>query len=264
MDTVTCQLPAIHASDDKIATTDNAVIMLDGASAFVPVPVAPAVYADELATRLTRELVRTPGDDLVELLAAAIHDVAGRLDLRPGRSPSSTVTILRAHDGWLDVLLLGDNLVVLPGATLTDPRLSQLDLEPGRRYRKRLAHGTGFDETHRSILRELQTQQAARRNRAGGYWIAEADPAAACHALTRRFRLDDVPWAGLATDGAYKPMRHLGLDDWPRLASCDAAVLQRILRRCENWEARRDPAAIELPRAKRHDDKSIAFARFIN
>jgi hypothetical protein len=236
--------------------------MLDGASAFVSVPVPPAVYAHELGATLQRQLAHVPGGDLVELLAEAIHEVATLLDLRPGRSPSSTVTILREHDGWLDVLLLGDNLVVLPETTITDTRLSRLDLAPSKRYRQRLASGCGFDETHRALLHQLQTQQAVRRNRPGGYWIAEAEPSAAQRALVSRFRTAEVPWVGLATDGAYKPMQHLGLDDWPQLASADTSTLKQILRRCENWEAHDDPAGTKLPRAKRHDDKSIAMVRF--
>ncbi|HEY3691622.1 MAG TPA: hypothetical protein VGL46_15220 [Pseudonocardiaceae bacterium] len=262
LNTISCQLPAIHASDDKIVTTASSVIMLDGASAFVPVPVAPAVYAHTLGNRLQQQLDHAPGGDLTELLAAAIDDVAAELDLHPGRSPSSTVTIVREHDGWLDILLLGDNLVVLPQGAITDARLSRLDLEPARQYRQRLASGSGFDDTHRAILRRLQTQQAARRNRPGGYWIAEADPTAARHALVHRVRVREISWVGLATDGAYKPMQHLGLDNWSRLATLDEAGLQQILGRCERWEARHDPTAVELPRAKCHDDKSIAFARF--
>ncbi|MFI5593610.1 hypothetical protein ACIA5G_51900 [Amycolatopsis sp. NPDC051758] len=260
MEIASAQLPAIEASDDKIVTMANGVIMLDGASAFVPVPVPPAVYAAELGTQLKDHLVHAPGADLVEVLAEAIHDVAARFDLCPGESPSSTVTIVREHDGWLDMLLLGDNLVVLPTTIITDTRLSRLDLEPTRRYRQRLAGGFGFDAAHRAILRELQTQQAARRNRPGGYWIAEAEPAAAANALVRRFRIAEVPWVGLATDGAYKPMQHLLLDDWPQLASAEPEVLEQVLRRCEKWEAQDDPAGVDLPRAKRHDDKSIAIA----
>ncbi|MET9260516.1 hypothetical protein [Amycolatopsis sp. NPDC004079] len=255
------QLPPAHDSDDRVFTTARAVIQLDGASAYVPVPVPPARYADELGDSLRRGLERDPGADLAAVLAAAIGDVARLSRLQPGRSPSSTVTILREHAGWIDVLILGDNLVVLPDAVLTDDRMSNLDLAPSRRYRERLAGGSGFDDTHRALLRELQTQQAARRNRDGGYWIAETDPDAARHAVVHRFPAREIPWAVLATDGAYKPMRHLGLDDWPRLATMDDDALHSLLVQCENWESHNDPAAQRLPRAKRHDDKSLVVLR---
>ncbi|WP_235783473.1 hypothetical protein [Amycolatopsis orientalis] len=255
------QDPPFHASDDKIITVGNGVIMLDGASAFMPVPVPPGVYADALGAGLHQCLEAAPAADLVTVLADTIHEVAARLDLRPGHSPSSTVTILRAHDGWTDILMLGDNLAVLPGLTITDPRLSRLDLEPSRLYRRRLAHGSGFDQTHRALLHELQTQQAARRNRPGGYWIAEADPTAAQHAIVHRIRTDDALWAVLATDGAYKPMRHLGITDWTVISSVSAADLDAILKQCHAWEREHDPDARHLPRAKRHDDKALAIAR---
>ncbi|WP_409496836.1 hypothetical protein [Amycolatopsis sp. cmx-11-12] len=262
VDITTSQLPPIHASDDKIITIGNGVIMLDGASAFVPVPVPPSVYADALGAGLRRHLDADPAADLTAVLADTIHDAAAHLDLRPGHSPSSTVTILRAHDGWTEILMLGDNLAVLPGLAITDPRLSRLDLQPSRCYRRRLAQGTGFDDTHRTLLRKLQTQQAARRNRPGGYWIAEADPAAAQHAIVHRFRTDDVPWAVLATDGAYNPMRHLGIIDWAAISAVTAAELDAILNHCHTWESEHDPDARHLPRAKRHDDKALAVARF--
>ncbi|WIX78761.1 hypothetical protein QRX50_46790 [Amycolatopsis carbonis] len=258
MKTIACQLPGFDDSDDKIFVTDHAIVMLDGASAFVPVPVPPAVYAHELGRRLSQRLEEAPDHDLAGILAHAIHDVATDLSLERGRSPSSTVTILREHAGTIDILILGDNLVALPGTTLTDDRLSRLDLAPSRHYRHRLARGAGFDETHRETLRQLQSQQAARRNQEGGYWIAEADPAAAQHAVTSRFPVGDVPWAVLATDGAYKPMQYLGLADWPMLAGSEKADLERVLHQCEVWEAFTDPIAAQLPRAKRHDDKSLA------
>ncbi|WP_143267186.1 hypothetical protein [Amycolatopsis thailandensis] len=237
--TSVAQAPPFHDSDDKVIALGNGVIMLDGASAFVPGPVPPGVYADALGTGLRRHLDNDPAADLTGVLADTIHDVAVHLDLRPGHSPSSTVTILRAHDGWTDILMLGDNLAVLPGLTITDPRLSRLDLEPSCLYRHRLAQGTGFDQTHRAFLHELQTQQAARRNRPGGYWIAEADPTATQHAIVHRIRADDVPRAVLATDGAYKPMRHLGITDWPTISSASAADLDGILKQCHAVGSRR-------------------------
>ncbi|SDU67312.1 hypothetical protein SAMN04489733_8102 [Amycolatopsis keratiniphila] len=262
VDITTSQLPSIHASDDKIVTLGNGVIVLDGASAFVPVLVPPSVYAEALGAGLGRRLDADPAADLPRVLADTIHEVAVHLDLRPGHSPSSTVTILRAHDGWTEILMLGDNLAVLPGRTITDPRLSRLALEPSRLYRQRLAQGTGFDTTHRALLRELQTQQAARRNRPGGYWIAEADPSAAQHAIVHRIRSDAVPWAVLATDGAYKPMRHLEITDWHAISTMADHELMDIVTRCHTWERDIDPDARVLPRAKRHDDKTLVTARF--
>lgn len=262
MRVATAQLPPIQDSDDKIFTTRRAVIMLDGASAFIPVPVPASTYADRLGKHLRDSLQAWPDADLRATLAGAIHTTARQLNLSPGESPSSTVTIARELDGHLDLLILGDNLVVLPDETITDERMDQLDLAPRRKYRERLAAGGGYDEEHRAILRELQTQQAQCRNRESGYWIAEADPNAACHAITTRRPISETPWAVLATDGAYNTMQHLGHGGWPALVHASAEQLDAELARCQDWEPTGDPNASELPRAKRHDDKSLAAITF--
>lgn len=70
----------------------------------------------------------------------------------------------------------------------TDDRLDELAIPQADEYRRRLAGGTGYDESHRGLLGELQRAQRARRNREDGYWIAEADPNAAHHA-----RIIDYP-----------------------------------------------------------------------
>ncbi|MDV6011110.1 hypothetical protein F8178_01210 [Haloechinothrix sp. LS1_15] len=258
----TAQLPAIHDSDDKIFTAGHAVVVLDGASAFLPVPVPASVYADHLGSYLRDALNAAPDADLRRLLADGIEHTARQLDLTPGRSPSSTVAIARELDKRVEFLLLGDSVIVLPEEVLTDARMDDLDLEPRRRYRERLAAGHGYDSEHTALLRELQEQQAARRNQPGGYWIAEADPVAAEHALVASHPVSTAPWAVLLTDGAYTTMDHLGLDDWPHLVHSDTGKLADMLHHCEAWEAHGDPDAGELPRAKRHDDKSLAAVRF--
>ena len=69
--------------------------MLDGASAFIPVPVPASAYADHLARQIARLTDNQPGGDLRGILADAIAATARDLDLQAGKSPSSTVIILR-------------------------------------------------------------------------------------------------------------------------------------------------------------------------
>ncbi|GAB3480779.1 hypothetical protein [Amycolatopsis cihanbeyliensis] len=256
------QLPAAADSDDRVFTTENAVIMLDGATAFLPVPVAAGTYADRLGRHLRDALNAAPDGDLREVLAGAIERTAHALEISPGASPSSTVTIARELEHTVDILVLGDNLVMLPDETLTDDRMDRLDLAPRRKYRERLAAGSGYDDEHLALLGELQIRQAECRNQPGGYWIAEADPASAEHALVTTRTPGSTPWAVLATDGAYTTMDYLGLDDWPTMPTADANDLGALLHHCEAWEAHADPDAQELPRAKRHDDKSLAVVAF--
>lgn len=251
-------LPAKGSGDDRIFTTDNAVIVLDGASAFLPVPVPAATYAHRLGERVRDQLADDPAIDLTDALAQAIADTARALDLSPGHSPTSTVAVARHTAHAVDFLVLGDTNIYTPSGPLADDRLDGLDLAPRHEYRRRLAEGTGHDEHHRDLLRTLQEQQAQRRNRQTGYWIAEADPHAAEHAITSRATARDTPWAVLATDGAYETMHHLGFDDWSTVATATSDELRTLLQRCYHWEEHDDPNAIDLPRSKRHDDKAIA------
>ncbi|MFC9249956.1 hypothetical protein [Amycolatopsis thailandensis] len=256
------QLPPHDDSDDKVFTTPTAVIVLDGASAHAPVPVDPSTYAHTLGGTLRDHLDRTPEVDLAHVLDDAITDSTARLGLTAGASPSSTVTILRRRGDHVDMLTLGDNLVVLPGRTIIDPRLDHLDIPERHHYRQRLADGTGFDDTHRALLAALQRKQADRRNDPRGYWIAEADPAAAHHAIRDTVPIDHIPWAVVATDGAYTPMRHLDIADWAAISALSDAGLHHILTRCHIWEYDIDPDARVLARAKRHDDKTLVAVRF--
>lgn len=66
-----------------------------------------------------------------------------------------------------------------------------------------------------------------------------------------------MPWAVLTTDGAYKTLAHLGLADWPALRHASGQDLAELLQRCQLCEADEDPDGLKLPRAKRHDDKSL-------
>jgi hypothetical protein len=261
MRVTTAQLPEAADSDDKVFTTPNAVIMLDGASAFVPVPVSTSTYAACLGRHLRDDITARPSRELPDTLADAIRATTCELVLKPGASPSSTVTILRERPNAVDVLVLGDNLMILPGEVITDDRMDRLSLAPRRQFRERLAAGVGYGQQHRALLRQLQTEQAKWRNQDGGYWIAEAEPDAASHALVHRRPLTAVPWAIVASDGAYNTMSHLGLTDWPTLASLNSDRLSAVLQRCQSWEAAVDPYGQQLPRAKRHDDKSLVAVR---
>ncbi|MDO8149161.1 hypothetical protein Q6350_12045 [Isoptericola sp. b515] len=256
-------LPDVSSSQDRILTTPTAVIVLDGASAFVPVAVSPATYVDTLGRFLVEGLSAEPEIGLPNLLAEAISQSASLLGLSPGSSPSSTVAIAREDGHGLDLLVLGDSQIATPHGIYVDNRLAHFAQPQRDAYRDRLAAGHGYDGTHRELLRALQTEQARHRNIDSGFWIAEAAPAAAYHAITLRVDLNATPWLVLATDGAYRPMRHLGLDDWAAIAARDGVGLGGLLKDLDRWEKQDDPDGLALPRAKRHDDKAIATLRYV-
>ena len=168
--------------------TEHAVIVLDGATALEPVPVDPATYAQTLGTAIAEHLDRQPDTALPDVVAERSPRRA-QLHLHTGHSPSSTVTILRALETAVDLYVLGDSPIHYgtddAAASLTDNRLAAVAPVERQRYIARLRAGHGYDEHHRETLVALQRAQRAARNTPDGYWIAEADPEAAHHAITR-------------------------------------------------------------------------------
>jgi hypothetical protein len=267
MKCATAQTPGPESSQDRVFVTTRIVIVLDGASAFIPVDVPTATYVDSLGSHMVGSLTADPLGSLPEIVFHSIESTAREFNLQPGGSPSSTVTILRAAEHQIDLYALGDGAVYYGNdrqiSEMTDSRLSDLGLPEPREYRKRLAEGYGYDDHHRGLLSALQRGQRERRNRAGGYWIAEADPATAHHAIVRSVPPSEISWAVLATDGAYGPMRHLGLDDWRTVAEYSDDQLAALLDECARWEAEIDPNGQLLPRAKISDDKTLAAVSFV-
>lgn len=74
--------------------------------------------------------------------------------------------------------------------------------------------------------------------------------------MIRTFPRDSVAWAVLATDGAQKHVDRLG-QPWSEIAARDAEQLAAFVEAAQHWEAHADPEGVELPRSKRHDDKTI-------
>lgn len=68
----------------------------------------------------------------------------------------------------------------------------------------------------------------------------------------------DVSWAVIATDGITQPLIHAGQPDWPTIASQSPDQLTDMLTAWQDWERNHDPSGHRFPRAKRHDDKTIA------
>ncbi|MGE3835818.1 MAG: hypothetical protein AB7H43_13700 [Acidimicrobiia bacterium] len=65
-----------------------------------------------------------------------------------------------------------------------------------------------------------------------------------------------MAWAVLATDGA-ADLIEFGGHDWQTIARSDGRQLDALLTELHRWEAEDDPDGRTLPRAKRHDDKTL-------
>jgi serine/threonine protein phosphatase PrpC len=244
---------------DRWIATSRGVIVLDGASAFDPAAPAADHYVDALLATLA-ETFDSP-TDLPTILSVAIARVRWQLNAEPGGGPSSTVLLLREVGEWLELLVLGDSTAVVGrrgGLTerWTDQRIADVAVDLRDQYRHELRAGRGYGSAHRERLREIQRAERAVRNTAGGYWIAEADHGAAQHAIVRRYPRPDVNWCVLATDGAQRGLDHRRTD-WADLPKASAAELRSHLDDLQSWEADADPDGSQLPRAKRHDDKTV-------
>ena len=258
-------LPATSgAGEDRVRIASNAVVVLDGASG-TDLGVSVSEYVDSLGDHLITVLDSYPSTSLTSAVTVAIEHTTTACGLTPGHAPSSTVSIVRRGAETVDVLVLGDSPVYVSHLgrvnRVTDDRLKRLDLPSRTQALARLAAGGGYDDIHASTIRRLSSEKAPHMNRSGGYWIAEADSAAGNHAIVRSFPADSVPWCAILTDGADGPLTHLGLSV-AQLGELDEDDLRDTLHRLHDWETVSDPDGHELPRFKRHDDKTIAIVRF--
>jgi hypothetical protein len=234
-------------NEDYVMAGMDWALVLDGAT---PVPGANSGcrhgvpwLVRRLAAGLSRQLTLAKPARLPDLLASAIAETrdahARTCDLANPDTPSSTVSVVRVRDGFLDYLVLCDSPVLLShreGVTLiADKRLA------------RLAGG-----------RPLSAGQVrAHRNHPGGFWVASTDPEAAYQAVRGSVGLDSVTGAALLTDGVTRLAEWYGYS-WPdiftRLSDAGPAALIDLVRAAER----------EQPRAgaKQHDDATAVHIRF--
>ncbi|MFL6127107.1 hypothetical protein [Actinophytocola sp.] len=256
---------SVRPSEDVVVVLPHAIVLLDGATSVDPRLPSGGWYASRLAGELSGRLTGYPDTDLADLLAAAIKTVARDHGLVPGRSPSSTVAVLRWSDTVIEGLVLADSPIVAFTAdgpsVLADTRIGSMPRGAG--YRDRLSSGGGYGENHLAALREAVQSTATHRNVEGGFWVAEADPDAAHQAVRATWPRDDVTTVLMASDGVTCGIETYGvLPGWPALR--DLAVsegLEAVLDVVRAAE-RSDPDGRRWPRPKAHDDQALVVAQF--
>lgn len=251
-------------NQDRFAYGDGWAFVLDGASSFTKAQSEHdgGWYAERLKQALSAGLTdsaehTTPG--IVEDAIRAVGDAHGG---DAASCPTSTIGLARWNDETLEVYVLGDSTVALISDNseelLSDTRMENIADPVRKEYRARLSAGHGFDERHRELLQHLQTEQAAARNNAGGYWIAGAQPAAAHHGLCRMRPLETIRGVVLATDGAATALKYGTLPNWKAFTETDIQAVIEDARRAEES----DPQAARWPRSKPHDDKTAVAITF--
>jgi hypothetical protein len=191
-------------NDDYAFATREWAVVLDGATALHPesngcIHNVPWLVR-HLAGNLAFELASDPQLPLNDVLASAITSTRAAheatCDLNNPDSPSSTVTILRERDVWLDYLVLGDSPLLLHRddgvEAVIDDRMARLD-----------------DYSYDAVIRA--------QNRPGGYYIASTMADAAYEAVSGTVPAAGVNAAVLLSDGASRLVDLYRCMDWNQL-----------------------------------------------
>ena len=245
-------------NEDFAGAVPGAVVLLDGAG--IPhnehlCHHGTAWYSHTLGATLLGRLSRVEGSDLATALAESIEQVADEhratCDIADPSSPQATVAMLRSEEGRVDYLVLADSYIVIDRTegpqVVTDPRELAVRDECTAPL-SGLAPGT---PDYQRALPAVIDAFRARRNQAGGYWIAKDDPEAAAQAVTGSVPLDGLTGAALLSNGASRIVDPYRLAEWPAVLDLlRTGGPEEILRRVREAESDgRSP-----------DDATVAYA----
>ncbi|CAL9424266.1 hypothetical protein SUDANB6_01916 [Streptomyces sp. enrichment culture] len=252
-------------NEDFAAAASGAAVLLDGAGvagAETGCVHGVAWFSGTLGALLLRTLTARPAWSLAECLADSLRVVRSLhedvCDLEYRASPTSTVVAVRARDGVLEHLVLGDSSLLLAerdgrSSVVTDRRLDEV----GARLRGAVDELPTGSPEHAAALAEYRDALTSLRNRPDGFWIAGPDPLAAEHALTGTVPLDSLASVTLLSDGATRLVDRFGLASWDEaLAVLDSAGPDELIRRTREAEDS-DPDGRRWPRGKAHDDATV-------
>jgi len=230
-----------RANEDLILATNDAVVVLDGATVMVPdtgcvhdVAWFVRQLGTVLTTRLTTDPEVTPALALADAIAVVGRSHEDTCELTHIDSPAAAVAILVRRADRLDYLVLCDTTIAF---RMRDGRTRVVT-----------------DERIRQLPDDYQVTKRLLRNRFGGFWVASTNPAAADYAFCGSVPASDADSVLVLTDGVTRLVERYETT-WPdlfRLAEADGpeAVLARV-RRAESASSGRFPDKI-------HDDATIA------
>lgn len=260
-------------TEDRIFQVPGAVIVLDGVSTVSDDQPRGGWYAQTLGEHMSEGLTADPNADLRQLLEHAISSIVSTHGLVPGESPAATISTVRHRGEHIDALVLADSPIIAftrdhSVDPVRDNRLAQL--VAGRpeyaEYQSWLRAGRGFQALeHRALLQKLRSHQLRHLNNGapGGYWVAEAVPQAAQHAVVRTWPTADIAEILVMTDGVGAAVEEYGLyPSWGHLAHvCRTDGPEKAVRAIRDIEAE-DPEGRRWPRYKISDDKALAHLLF--
>jgi hypothetical protein len=274
MSVTTGELPSAGGpSATRIIQTPETVIVLAGASLDTSQQPNDGWYTEALGKHLAAGLATTPSIDLRTALQQAIATLARQYRLVAGASPAATVSIVRRRSDHIDALVLGSTPVITLTAKgkiiiVRDDRLTRLITRAPEHaaYRARLRVGGGFEAPeHHDLLRRLREHQIRHANRATAqaYWVAEAVPQAARHAVVAAWPTSDLTEILIATAGVSAAVEEYPVfASWTELAAVcrDRGPGQAV--RVVHEAERADPTGVRWPREEPHADKALAVVTF--
>jgi hypothetical protein len=236
-----------HRNEDLVLAGNDFLVVLDGVTSPPEVETGcvhdPVWLVHVLGSELARRLSGRGTPALVEVLADAIVALrgahGGACDLTHPDSPSSTVVLLRERAAQVDYLVLCDSTLVLVGPS------------------GEILRAVTDDRT--AAMRGLSRAEiVARRNHAGGFWVASTDPGAARESLTGTLPREAVGSALACTDGVSRLVEYFGYS-WPEAVEMATAGSPRdLLRAVRAAEASGPPPGVR----KKHDDATAALCLF--
>jgi hypothetical protein len=214
-----------------------------------------AWYVNQLGTALLAALATAPGSDggpgevltMEEALSHAIAHTAflhsGTCDLSAEGAPTAAAAAVRVRGDELEYLVLADVTVALGLHGFTEKIITDARVE---------ASVAGLHSGTPDVALRVAERRSAHRNRAGGYWVAGADPDVAAHAVTGSVPVPSVVRASLLTDGAARLADMFGTS-WHEVIYKPPQMTLLEVRTVE----RSDPECTRWPRFKMSDDATI-------
>jgi hypothetical protein len=256
-----------HLNEDFAAATANTTVLLDGAGLSGVDDGGclhgVAWYVRRLGGEILAGLVDQPASELGAVLADAIGAVAdshkATCDIGHPATPSSTVVIVNAWEGTLRYLVLADSVLVLHGSDQQIVISDDREATVGRRYRTTMDRVEGGTRAHDEARRAYVQTLLSYRNRPGGFWVAAADPDAACHALTGAVETANLKCALLLSDGASRIVDRFGLSTWDHVVELVASSGGEALLSAVRAAERADPHCERWPRGKVYDDATVVL-----
>ena len=254
-----------HPNEDAVVVAPGLAVVTDGAG--VPKRYRAGCqhevtwYSHQLAAAFADRLA-DPAVSMRQGLASGIALVRDRhahtCDLTAG-SPSATVAAFRVHQYQVEYLVQCDaaiGIVRREGNTelVTDRLIERVGPLKAERHQELLAAGLAPDAAALAANDWIESL----RNQPGGFWIPQADPAVAEHAIIGSLPIIEVASVVAMSDGITRAVERLGLHT-------DASLVE-ALATGPSTEVVADIRAAEADGTQRpgkqHDDVAVAVMNF--